>query len=46
MYKCISCGKVLEREKIEQPFGVMCPFCNNRIFKKVRPDISKKVKAV
>lgn len=46
MYKCIGCGRELTRDEIIEPYGVRCPFCNGRIFKKVRHPIQKKVKAL
>jgi DNA-directed RNA polymerase subunit RPC12/RpoP len=45
MYKCVVCGKELTLEQIQMPYGVKCPFCNNRIFKKTRTQLPKKVKA-
>ena len=45
MYICIDCGKSMTREEIEMPHGVKCPFCNGKVFKKARPEWSKKVEA-
>lgn len=36
----------MTREEIEMPHGVKCPYCNGKVFKKARPDWSKKVEAV
>ncbi|MCD6247493.1 MAG: DNA-directed RNA polymerase subunit P [Candidatus Diapherotrites archaeon] len=42
MYKCARCG----REFDNMPKGqVRCPFCAYRIVLKVRPPVTKKIKA-
>jgi len=41
MWKCFNCKKEIKEINV-----VKCPYCGYRIFKKERPPIVKKVKAV
>ena len=41
MYKCIKCGRVIEKFADR----IRCPYCGNRIFVKLRPEIVKRVQA-
>ncbi|HDH91389.1 MAG TPA: DNA-directed RNA polymerase subunit P [Candidatus Aenigmarchaeota archaeon] len=41
MYQCINCKKIVP--SLEE--SIRCPYCGGRIFVKLRPPISKKIKA-
>lgn len=43
MFKCLNCGKNIEKKDIVR--GVRCPFCGYRILLKKRPKgVVKKIK--
>jgi DNA-directed RNA polymerase subunit RPC12/RpoP len=44
VYKCINCGKELEKD-LEKEKKIQCPFCGYRIIEKKRSVVIKKVLA-
>jgi len=45
MYKCIKCGKILDKDSLDFSQSIKCPFCGGRVLIKVRPLLSKKIEA-
>jgi len=45
MFKCLHCGKEVDI-KLNSSKKIQCTFCGYRILRKVRPQVTKKIKAV
>jgi len=45
VYKCIKCGRILDKDSLDFSQSVKCPFCGARVLVKVRPPLPKKVEA-
>jgi len=45
VYKCIKCGKILDKDSLDFSQSIKCPFCGARILVKVRLPLAKKVEA-
>ncbi|NPV50090.1 MAG: DNA-directed RNA polymerase subunit P [Candidatus Methanofastidiosum sp.] len=45
MYKCIECKRILTPTELDDIRGIKCPYCGNRIFIKMRPEMAKTVQA-
>lgn len=45
-YECANCGLKIKGEELVMRNRIVCPRCNYKVLKKVRPPISKRVKAV
>ncbi|NIM47378.1 MAG: DNA-directed RNA polymerase subunit P [Candidatus Aenigmarchaeota archaeon] len=43
MYKCLNCGKSIEKEQVRDK--IRCPYCGYRVVIKETPKTIKKVKA-
>jgi len=46
VYECTECGKLVRGEDLLELDQIKCPHCKNRVLKKLRPPIVRRVKAV
>jgi len=45
-YQCVKCGHKFKGEECVIRGRIVCPLCNYRVLKKIRPPIVKRVKAI
>jgi DNA-directed RNA polymerase subunit P len=45
IYECVRCGGRFSISQIEE-LDFRCPNCKYKVFKKIRPPIAKRVKAI
>lgn len=45
VYKCVSCGALIEASQLALIPEIKCTTCGYRVLRKVRPPIVKRVKA-
>lgn len=45
VYECVRCGRRIPFIDLERYISFRCPYCGYRIFRKIRAQIVKRVKA-
>jgi DNA-directed RNA polymerase subunit P len=45
VYECVRCGRRVPHSDLQKYISFRCPICGYRIFRKVRAQVVKRVKA-
>jgi DNA-directed RNA polymerase subunit RPC12/RpoP len=45
VYECVRCGRRVPHSDLQRYISFRCPYCGYRIFRKVRAQVVKRVKA-